>query len=68
MHKITGLEAQNLSLQQQLQSERTINHTDIAMMVGTIKELNAGLDQCFVDYKRHLTPTSRHVIETIEPM
>jgi len=68
MHKITGLEAQNLFLQQQLQSERTIDHTDIAMMTGTIKELNAGLNQCYVDYKRHLTPTSRHVIETLEPM
>lgn len=69
MHKITGLEAQNLYLQQQLQSERTIDHRDIAMMVGTIKELNAGLSQCSGElYKLRLTSTSRHVVETLEPM
>ncbi|KEQ76769.1 hypothetical protein M436DRAFT_60584 [Aureobasidium namibiae CBS 147.97] len=69
MQKITGLEAQNSCLQQQLQSERAIDHTDIAMMVGTIKELNAGLSQCSGElYKMRLTPTSRHVVETLEPM
>lgn len=47
MQKITELELQNSWLQQQLQNKQTIDHTDIAKMVGTIKELNAGLTQCY---------------------
>lgn len=69
MQKITELESRNTYLQQQLQDQHTIDHTDIAMMVGTIKELNAGLTQCYGEhYKMQLTATSRHVVETLEPM
>jgi hypothetical protein len=38
-------------------------------MTGTIKELNAGLTQCHGErYKIWLTPTSRFVVDTLEPM
>lgn len=69
MQKIAGLESQNLWLQQQMQNQHTIDHLDIAKMVGTIKELNASLVQCYGErYRLWLTPTSQHVVNTLEPM
>jgi chromosome segregation ATPase len=68
MQKITELESRNLCLQEQMQTQHTIDHTDITKMAGTIKELNAGLHQCYGErYKIWLTPTSRYVVNTLEP-
>lgn len=69
MQKIAGLESQNLWIQEQMRNQQTIDHQDMAKMIGTIKELNAGLAQCHGEqYKIWLTPTSRHVVTTLEPM
>jgi chromosome segregation ATPase len=69
MQKIAGLESQNSWIREQMQAQDTIDKRDIAKMVGTIKELNAGLTQCRGErYKIWLTPTSRHVVNTLEPM
>lgn len=68
MQKIAGLESQNLLLQQQMQNQHTIDQHDMAKMIGTIKELNAGLTQCYGErYKIWLTPTSLQVVTTLEP-
>jgi DNA repair exonuclease SbcCD ATPase subunit len=69
MQKIAGLESQNLWIQEQMQIQQTMDKTDIAKMASTIKELNAGLSYCHGQrYKIWLTPTSRHVVDTLEPM
>jgi chromosome segregation ATPase len=69
MQKIAGLESQNSWIREQMRTQDTIDKKDIAKMVGTIKELNAGLVQCRGErYKIWLTPTSRHVVNTLEPM
>ncbi|CAD0091040.1 unnamed protein product [Aureobasidium mustum] len=63
MQKIAGLETQNLLLQQQMQNQHTIDQQDMAKMIGTIKELNAELVQCYgQQYHIWLTPTSQHVV------
>ncbi|KAG9565470.1 hypothetical protein KCU71_g5296, partial [Aureobasidium melanogenum] len=69
MQKIAGLESQNLWIQEKMQNQHMIDQHDMAKMIGTIKELNAGLAQCYGEqYKIWLTPTSRHVVTTLEPM
>lgn len=69
MQKIAGLESQNSWIQEQMRDQQTIDHRDMAKMIGTIKELNAGLAQCYGEqYKIWLTPTSRHVVTTLEPL
>ncbi|KAH0336199.1 hypothetical protein KCU81_g8639, partial [Aureobasidium melanogenum] len=69
MRKIAGSESQNLWIQEQMRDQQTIDHQDMAKMIGTIKEMNAGLAQCYGEqYKVWLTPTSRHVVTTLEPM
>ncbi|KAG9961587.1 hypothetical protein KCU61_g5417, partial [Aureobasidium melanogenum] len=67
--KIAGLESQNLWIQEKMQNQHMIDQHDMARMIGTIKELDAGLAQCYGEqYKIRLTPTSRHVVTTLEPM
>ncbi|KAG9658543.1 hypothetical protein KCU95_g9013, partial [Aureobasidium melanogenum] len=69
MQKIAGLESQNLWIQEMMQNQHMSDQHDMAKMIGTIKELNAGLAQCYGEqYKIWLTPTSRHVVTTLEPM
>lgn len=69
MQKIAGLESRNSWLQEQMQNQHAINQLDIAKMIGTIKELNAGLVECYGEhYRVRLTPTSQHVVNTLEPM
>lgn len=69
MQKIAGLESQNSWLQEQMQNQHAIDQLDIAKMIGTIKELNAGLVQCYGEcYRIRLTPTSQHVVNTLESM
>ncbi|CAD0112524.1 unnamed protein product [Aureobasidium uvarum] len=69
MQKITGLESRNLWIQEQMHNQHTIDQNDLMKMAATIKELNAGLMYCRGEqYKLWLTPTSQHVVNTLEPM